>query len=187
MQSLQCSAADSERDRSHARANGAAAAVCTACSLGCEPPIRMPCETEAASAPPPTCTNNRSNSNSANSQPRVRPPSRHHAFSVPCTLNGIAPAATASRKRCTHGSPGGSPGIRGHSTTVAPSCTNRFVTWRFAEGGTKTRIGHETAVASVAAASAAFPHEAIASGGRCDHSARPICSAARRCSRIVNR
>ena len=39
------------------------------------------------------------------SHPSVRPPSRHSAFSGPCTVNGIAPPATASRKRSIAGSP----------------------------------------------------------------------------------
>ena len=36
----------------------------------------------------------------------------------------------------------------------------------FADGGTNTLIGHATAAANVAAASAALPHDAMASGGR---------------------
>ena len=55
------------------------------------------------------------------SQPIVRPPSRHSAFSGPCTLNGTAPASTASRKRSTVGSPGGSSARRSHVVITAPS------------------------------------------------------------------
>ncbi len=99
-------------------------------------------------------------------KPSVRPPSRHSAFSGPCTLNGMAPASTASRKRWMHGSPGGSPARRGHVTTVAPSPSRRASTPGSAFGGTNTSRAHDAAAASVAAASAALPHDAMASGGR---------------------
>ena len=152
--------------------------------------------TAAANAPPPTCTNTRSKATHCAdaaariSHPSVRPPSRHSAFSGPCTANGSAPAATASRKRYTHGSPGGSSGRRGQMFTSACSACSRASTASLAHGGTNTRIRHPSAAASVDAAMAALPHDEMASGGRSatdDHGASPICSAACRCSRMLNR
>ena len=101
------------RPPASARASGAQPSVCTASS---RTPSPSPQPVHAANAPPPTCTTTRSRSTpaSASSQPIVRPPSRHSAFSGPCTLNGTAPAATASRNRSTAGSPGGSAARRSH-------------------------------------------------------------------------
>ena len=99
------------------------------------------------SAPPPTWTKTRSRSAAPPiathctdiSHPMVRPPSRHHAFSGPCTLNGTAPAATASRKRCTHGSPGGSVGEpRAGDDRVRRARRAGRARPRLADGGTNT-------------------------------------------------
>ena len=105
------------------------------------------------------------------------------------TENGTAPSRTASRKRCTHGSPGGSVVSRGQVTTCAPRWSSRSTTAGSAVGGTNTRIGHCTDAARVAAASAALPHDVMASGGRwcCGHGARPVSSTVIRWRRIVNR
>ena len=67
-----------------------------------------PAPRQAANAPPPTCTKIRSSERSVRSpisHPIVRPPSRATAFSGPCTVNGIDPAATAPRKRTWRGRP----------------------------------------------------------------------------------
>ena len=56
--------------------------------------------------------------------------------------------------------------------------------------GTNTSIGQLIALASVEAAKAALPHDAIASGGRAsgvDHDAVPVFSAASKCSISVKR
>ena len=100
------------------------------------PLIRNPPIVDAANVPAPTWTKIRSSGGpttfsskcAAISQPIVRPPSRHHTFSVPCTVNGMAPAATASRNRWMHGSPAGSAGRRGHSTISARSSASRAST-----------------------------------------------------------
>ena len=123
----------------------------------------------AANAPPPTWTSARSRSTpaSASSQPIVRPPSRHSAFSGPCTLNGTAPAATASRNRSTAGSPGGSRGAPLARVDRRPEALQRRrAPTADAHVGTNTSIGQYARRASVAAAIAAFPHEAMASGRR---------------------
>ena len=120
----------------------------------------------------------------------VRPPSRHHAFSGPWTPKGTLPAATASRKRCTHGSPGGSSSRRGHVSTRAPRPSRIARVAASAVTGTKTRIGQSTARASVLAAIAALPQEAMARGGRdagSRHGARPARSSTSRWRRIVKR
>ena len=58
-----------------------------------------------ASAPPPTCTTNRSGAApadpraSAISQPSVAPPSMVSPLSGPWQPNGMAPAPTAARNR----------------------------------------------------------------------------------------
>ena len=119
------------------------------------------------------------------SQPRVRPPSSANAFSGPCTPNGTAPAATASRNRCTQGSPGGSSSRRGQIVTSARSRCNASSTTGSAHGGTKTSSSRRSAAASVAAASAALPHEAMAR--RLSRPPTPSASAALRWSRIEKR
>ena len=119
-----------------------------------------------ASAPPPTWTNTRSMKwpmASITSKPIDRPVSRHSAFSGPWTAKGMAPAATASRNRCTQGSPGGSSATRGQTVTSAPSSRRRATTGAAAQVGTNTSTGHAAALARVAAASAALPQEAMAS------------------------
>ena len=119
----------------------------------------------------------------------VRPPSKHQAFSGPCTPNGIAPTCTASRNRCTHGSPAGSVASRGQCTTSAPKVCKRATSAASANSGTNTVMGHLTARANVLAAKAALPHEAIASDGRASlrHEVRPNRSAATRCNNSVNK
>ena len=96
---------------------------------GASPSSRSASPTTVASAPPPTWTKIRSGTTgpswAASSQPIVRPPSRHRASSGPWTLKGTAPASTAARKRWMHGSPGGSPAERAHTTSGAPSCSRR--------------------------------------------------------------
>ena len=82
------------------------------------------------------------------------------------TVNGMAPSATASRKRWMHGSPGGSLSRRGHSTISAFNSRRRDNTAGSACGGTNTRNGQSAALASTPAANAALPHEAMANGGR---------------------
>ena len=75
------------RRAASARASGAHPSLCTASS---RTPRPSPQPVHAANAPPPTWTSTRSRSApaSASSHPIVRPPSRHSAFSGPCTLNG---------------------------------------------------------------------------------------------------
>ena len=108
-------------------------------------------------------------------------------FSMPCTVNGMAPSLTASRNRWMHGSPAGSVDRRGHSTISASSSVSRASTTGSALGGTNTRRGHAIAAANVEAANAALPHDAMANGGRSTvplHGERPNDSAVLRCSRI---
>ena len=125
------------------------------------------------------------------SQPMVRPPSRHHAFSVPCTLNGTAPSAdrlAESVNARIAGRVGGEArALDDVGPELAPAASSRGDS---PTSGTKTRIGHCTAAASVAAARAALPHEAMANGGRPagdDHGARPARSAVTKWSRMPNR
>ena len=173
--------------RSQARRSGAQPSACTASNLG--PGSAAP--RHAANAPPPTCTKIRSSVTpcaahwSSISQPRVRPPSSASAFSGPCTVKGIDPAATASRNRNIAGSPAGSDGRRSQRWTRAPSRSSSEPNPSLIQVGTYTSIGQFAAAANVAAASAALPQDAIANGGR---SVRcPSRAAAARCSRIVNR
>ena len=178
--------------RRHARSRGAQPAACTACSIGWTPADFSDDPMQAANAPPPTCTKTRSarwSMTSVISHPMVRPPSRHHAFSVPCTPNGTDPAATASRNRNTHGSPAGSESRRGHTVTVAPSVKSVSSTVADADGGTKTSIGHSTARAIVEAAIAALPHDAMARRGRDvgDHRETPASSDISNCTISVKR
>jgi len=143
---------------------------------------------QAANAPPPTWISTRAGAGSASriSQPMVRPPSRHRPFSGPCTLNGIAPPATDSRNRSTAGSPA-SASRRGHLLMCADSESRVSMTAPPSMFGTYTWIGQPAVFASVDAAMAALPHDAMASGRRASFDARPSSSAARRCSRIVTR
>ncbi len=68
----------------------------------------------------------------------------------------------------------------------APSSSSRPSTSGPAQSGTNTSIGHSDLAASVAAAIAALPHEAMASGRRV-RSTRRSASAARRWSMIPTR
>ena len=104
---------------------------------------------------------------SITSQPIVRPPSRQSPFSGPCTVKGTAPPATASRNRCTHGSPGGSVGHPGHSDQPAPSSRRRATHGRQRPVGTKTCNGPLRGPRPAwPRPTAALPHDAMASGGR---------------------
>ena len=75
---------------------------------------------------------------------------------------------------------------RGHGWMRAPSDSSSPSTSAPAHVGTNTSSGHSARWASVAAAIAALPHEAMASGGRA-RSTSPSDSAATRWSRIVTR
>ena len=130
---------------SKARANGAHPSVCTACTFGLVAPAKKPLAAQVTNAPPPACTNIRLNNEpgrfsatTAISQPIVRPPSRHHAFSGPCTPKGIAPATIASRNLNTHGSPGGSVASLAQRTTFAFSALKILSVGASACSGTNT-------------------------------------------------
>ena len=136
-----------------------------------------------ANAPPPTWTTTRSTSTSASasSQPIVRPPSRHRALSGPWTPNGIAPSAhrlaEAQHRRIARrvARPPRA------AADVAPSEPSSRARRRRPSRGRTPRAAIASRWASVAAAIAALPHEAMASGRR-DRPASPSASAARRWS-----
>src|SRR6266542_2331516 len=140
--------------RSNARASGDAPVVCTVCSAGTRSRApsscasRSPWITALASAPPPTCTTMRSS---------ARP------FSFPWHVNGSAPAANERFSAWYVGSPG-TPGSRGDTTMSASSSLSRATTTGSASVGTKTWSRRSAARATTAAASAAFPHDAMARG-----------------------
>ena len=131
--------------RSHPAASGAQPAACTAWSRAPDADSARPSPTQVANAPPPTCTNTRSSSIpraadwSSISHPIVRPPSRHSAFSGPCTVNGIAPASTASRNRSIAGSPGGSDASRSQRWIVRAQGASRTPTPSAHPGRGRTR------------------------------------------------
>ena len=95
--------------------------------------------------------------------------------------DGLAEAVHARVARRIVGPPraGDDPGPRVRRAVRAPT--------RRRSAGRTRRSASRPNAASVAAAIAALPHEAMASGGRSRHGARPSSSAARRCRRMVNR
>ena len=121
------------------------------------------------------------------SQPIVRPPSRHSAFSGPCTLNGTAPAATASRNRSTAGSPGGSSARRAHTVIVGAERLEQVEHDRPAPtSGTNTSIGQSARRGQRGRGDRRVA--ARGDGQRRRDRPSPVrsASAARRCSRIVD-
>ena len=86
-----------------------------------------------------------------------------HTFSAPTAQNGSEPAAVASRKRPKQGSPSSS-GRREQTSIRAPRSARASTMKSSAQGGMNTSRGRCAARATVAAARAAFPQEAIASG-----------------------
>ena len=84
-----------------------------------------------------------------------------HGASMPWQVNGTAPVATNSRNRRMHGSPA-SPSRRSQTRTSAPRSSRRSKTAGSAHVGTWTASGRLAARATMAAASAAFPHEEMA-------------------------
>ena len=175
-----------------ARASGAQPSACTAWSLGWMPASAAASPMQVASAPPPTWTNVRSRKwprASITSQPIVRPVSRLSAFSGPCTTNGTAPSSTAARKRCTHGSPGGS--------STAPGADARRSRPARPRRAERPR-GRPTSARTPAAASRrpwpAWPPPARRcrtrrwpAAGALRHGATPSRSAASRCRRMPTR
>ena len=124
------------------------------------------------------------------SQPMVRPPSRHPRSPVPCTVNGIGAAVDRVANRSIAGSPGGRRAIVhiDGCPPLTPRGDQRRARWpcRYEDLDRPATA----ALARVAAARAALPHEAIASGGRLGGrrgDRAPDHSAASRCSRIVIR
>ena len=97
----------------------------------------------------------------------MRPPSRHHTFSGPCTRERdraggdrlAEPVHARVARRVA--------AVRGHVDDLgaAASRAGRAPPGS-ADGGTNTSSGQPTAAASVAAAIAALPHDAMASVGR---------------------
>ena len=171
--------ASSARPSGAAGSSATAAAASSARASGAQPLALHGVEPHAGAEPPPGARGERAAADlhdargraptpaSASSHPIVRPPSRHSAFSGPCTLNGTAPAATASRNRSTAGSPGGSLERRSHGWTVAPSDSRMREHRRTTPTSARTRRSASAARrASVAAAIAALPHDAMASGRR---------------------
>ena len=122
-----------------------------------------------ASAPPPAWTTILSSvppaarSSSVISQDRVAPPSIARPLSGPWQVNGMAPSARASWRRRYEGSPA-SPGRRGQTTTPASRSRSRSTIRGSAASGTKTRSSRPAARARTAAARAALPQLAMASG-----------------------
>ena len=101
-------------------------------------------------------------SSAANSKPSVRPPSMVHGASIPWQVNGTAPVANSSRKRRMHGSPA-SPSRRSQTRMSAPRSSRRSKIIPSAHVGTCTANGRPVALATTAAASAALPHDEMAS------------------------
>ena len=105
---------------------------------------------------------------SASSHPIVRPPSRHSAFSGPCTLNGtdagVDRLAEPQHGRVA-GRVGGSP--LAHVDPCAEVLEQAEHRRRRPSRARTRRAATHARAASVAAAIAALPHEAIASGRRC--------------------
>ena len=130
--------------------------------------IAKPCASALASAPPPTWTARASiaapsaASVSAISKASVRAPSTARPLSGPCTPNGIAPPATARRAAWTQGSPRLAWPARADfdiGAEAAKPSQRRFARHR---SGMNTSIGQSAARATIAAASAALPQDAIA-------------------------
>ena len=152
--------------------------------------------THAANAPPPTWTNTRSSADAADALGHL-PADRAAAVEAqrvlrPCTLNGTAPAATASRNRM-HARVARRIVVaaRTRLTIAAPSRSSARRPPGRAHGGTNTSIGHSTARGERRRG-----QRRVAARG--DRQRRPVRrtdgprrepqrSAARRCSRIVNR
>ena len=110
----------------------------------------------------------------ASSQPIVRPPSRHSAFSGPCTLNGMAPGIDGLAEAVDARVAGRVAGAAGTGAIVG---AERVESGR-APVDRRRRHEHverpvDGAAPSVAAASAALPHDAMASGGRSRPRRRP--------------
>ena len=169
-----------------ARASGAHPSVCTASS---RTPAPSPQPVHAANAPPPTWTTHAVEVGAGVGQ---LPPDRAPAVEAQRVLralhaerdgaggDGLAEpqhGRVARRVARAAARTGGSPP---RAPRAAPSTAGD------AHVGTNTSIGHDARWASVAAAIAALPHEAMASGRRCPVASRSD-SAATRCSRIVTR
>src|SRR6266511_2186241 len=181
--------------RSNARASGNATVVWTVWSVGTRSRApsslasRRPWITALARAPPPTCTTTRSSAAPSSrsceviSYPSVMPPSMARPFSFPWHVNGSAPAARARFRAWYVRSPG-TPGSRGDTTMSASSSFSRATTTGSASVGTNTWSRRSAARATTAAASAAFPHEAMARGrwSRSAGSVSPTRSATSRCT-----